>query len=89
RYCVREPPTKFVVATVVTEEHDDNAGLAEVLPSCPLTKEENYVDVALDVTLTSDQRKELESVLQEHASVLTEKPGKTDLEDTLSPDSEK
>ncbi|KAL3879170.1 hypothetical protein ACJMK2_031479, partial [Sinanodonta woodiana] len=61
RYRVREPPTKFVVATVVTEEHDDNAGQAEVFHSCPLTKEETYVDVALDVTLTSDQRKELES----------------------------
>ena len=26
RYRVREPPTEFVVATVVTEEYDDNAG---------------------------------------------------------------
>ena len=65
----------------MTEEHNDNAWQAEVLPSCPLTKEETYVDVALDVTLTSDQRKELESVLQEYASVLTERPGKTELEE--------
>ncbi|KAL3867420.1 hypothetical protein ACJMK2_044622, partial [Sinanodonta woodiana] len=81
RYPVREPPTKFVVATVVTEEHYDNAGQVEVLPSCSLTKKETYVDVALDVTLTSDQRNELESVLHEYVSVLTERPGKTELEE--------
>ena len=69
------------MATVVTEEHDDNKGQAEVLPSCPLTKEETYVDVVLDVTLTSDQRREVESVLHEYSSVLTERPGKTELEE--------
>ena len=49
------------MATVVTEEHDDNKGQAEVLPSCPLTKEETYVDVVLDVTLTSYQRREADT----------------------------
>ncbi|KAL3872595.1 hypothetical protein ACJMK2_035810, partial [Sinanodonta woodiana] len=65
RYRVKkEIPTEFVVATVVTEEQEDNTGQAELLPSCPLAKEEIYVDVILDVTLTLDQRKKVESVPQ-------------------------
>ncbi len=65
----------------MTEELDDNGGVAEVLPSCPLTGNETYVDVVLDVTLTSDQRGEVEEILHDYEGILTEKPGMTDLEE--------
>ncbi|KAL3847868.1 hypothetical protein ACJMK2_018759, partial [Sinanodonta woodiana] len=53
-----EPATEFVVTTVVTEELNNKVGEAQLLRSCLLTQKEIYVDIALHVTLTSDQRKE-------------------------------
>ncbi len=81
RYRERESPTEFVVATVVTEELDDNGGVAEVLPSCPLTGKETYVDVVHDVMLTSNQRGEVEEILHDYEGILPEKPGVKDLEE--------
>ncbi|KAL3856444.1 hypothetical protein ACJMK2_011201, partial [Sinanodonta woodiana] len=59
---------------------DDNRDVAEVLLSCPLVRDEAYVDVVLDVKVKSEQREEVVEMLHDCSNVLTESLGMTDLD---------
>lgn len=82
KYISREDQTTqadFVVATIVTEDEGETDCVTGTLPNCPLQTDETVKDVRVNEALTERQKKEVNELLNEFSSTLTDKPGLTDL----------
>ncbi|XP_047482831.1 uncharacterized protein LOC125034845 [Penaeus chinensis] len=78
RYVHRESSDPFPAAVVVVNDEDNAEGRATTIPS--YKQRETWRDVSLDSDLPADHQNDARGILQAFGDVLTDVPGKTELE---------
>ena len=78
RYHERQPEEREHIAVVIQEERDTELQ-TEGIPLIPLKETEDYRDIDMAKSLTKQQKKDLNRLVNEHKPVFTDLPGDTHL----------
>ena len=78
-----ENQSAFVCATILTEETEDSTSEGTTIPNCPIVESETNSDVVVSELLSREQHENLAHVLNAFSDVLTDRPGQTDLKQSV------